>query len=121
MAASVDLPWDFALSGKFLYQSPQPLRALVSTAQPFERDVVTGVAKGNGDRWGKRQMDVAITKYVGLQFLNDEARLRFRIDIINLFNDRNYITYIRNPSAPPHLELSNFPAGGKHPPTPKTT
>src|SRR3546814_15499966 len=53
MAASVDLPWDFALSGKFLYQSPQPPRALVSTPQPFERDVATGVAKGNGARWGR--------------------------------------------------------------------
>src|SRR3546814_15926356 len=73
------------------------------------------------DRWGKRQMDVAITKYVGLPFLNDEARLRFRIDIINLFNDRNYSNYISNPSDPNYRELTNFAVGRNPPRTVKLT
>ena len=48
-------------------------------------------------------MDLSITKYVPIAFVSDEARLRFRLDIINLFNDRNFsgfdaITGLRNPN-----------------------
>ena len=48
-------------------------------------------------------MDIALTKYIPIGFPNDEARLRLRVDIINLFNDRNYngfsaVTGLRNTS-----------------------
>lgn len=92
-AGSVDLPIGVALSGKFQIQSPSYLRSRVGTANPFELTYVADEAFGNGDRWGRRQMDIAVTKYVPLNFLRDTAQLRFRVDIINLFNDRNYTNY----------------------------
>ncbi len=38
-------------------------------------------------------MDIALTKYVQIGFPNDEARVRLRVDIINLFNDRNFNSF----------------------------
>jgi outer membrane receptor protein involved in Fe transport len=94
MAGSVDMPMGFTLSGKFQIASPKYLAELVSTAAtgttPPNRTVTSIETEGNGDRWGYRQMDLSITKYVPMRFLTEESRLRFRIDIINLFNDRNY-------------------------------
>ncbi len=94
MAGSVDMPMGFTLSGKFQIASPKYLTELVSTAAtgttPPTRDITSVETEGNGDRWGYRQMDLSITKYVPLRFLTEESRLRFRVDIINLFNDRNY-------------------------------
>lgn len=94
MAGTVDIPGGFTLSGKFQMASPKYLARLVSTAgTPPTRDVLTTKTKGNGDLWGYRQMDLSVTKYVPIRFLSDEARLRFRVDIINLFNDRNYNSF----------------------------
>ncbi|WP_447763171.1 TonB-dependent receptor domain-containing protein [Sphingopyxis panaciterrae] len=94
MAGTVDIPYGFTLSGKFQIASPKYLAEIVGTAgtptSPPSRDVTSIETKGNGDLWGYRQMDLSITKYIPVGFLSDEARLRFRIDIINLFNDRNY-------------------------------
>ena len=121
MAASVDLPWDFAFSAKFETHSPLPVRALVGSAMPFERNVIVGESVGNGDRWGKRQMDVALTKYIPIGFINDEARLRFRVDVINLFNDRNFVDFVGNPAAANYLERSGNSVGGNPPRTLKLT
>ncbi len=91
MAGTVDIPLGITLSGKFQIASPKYLAALVDTAgTPPTRTVTSIETEGNGDRWGYRQMDLSITKYVPMRFLTEESRLRFRIDIINLFNDRNY-------------------------------
>lgn len=128
-AASVDLPLDFALSGKFLYQSPGQVRQLLGTADPYDRLVIVNDAFGNGDRWGKRQMDVALTKYIRMPFLSDEASVRFRIDVINLFNDRNYINYngnslddTRTAGSPSiYRERTNNAVGGNPPRTIKLT
>jgi outer membrane receptor protein involved in Fe transport len=104
MAGTVDIPLGITLSGKFQIASPKRLAALLDTAgTPPGRTVTSIETKGNGDRWGYRQMDLSLTKYVPLGFLSDEARLRFRLDIINLFNDRNYggfsaVTGLRNPN-----------------------
>lgn len=104
MAGSVDIPFGITLSGKFQIASPKYLAALIGTAgTPPSRTVTSIETEGNGDRWGYRQMDLSITKYVPLGFFSDESRLRFRVDIINLFNDRNYggfssVTGLRNQS-----------------------
>lgn len=124
-AGSVDLPIGVALSGKFQIQSPTYLRSLVGFAQPFERVVFDDEAFGNGDRWGRRQMDIAVTKYVPLNFLRDTAQLRFRVDIINLFNDRNYTNYnssaLDNTRTTPvdtvYRERVGFATGGNPPRT----
>lgn len=104
MAGTVDLPIGVTLSGKFQIASPKYLNAFVNTAgPPPSRTIVSTETEGNGDLWGFRQMDLSITKYIPIGFINDEARLRFRVDIINLFNDRNYggfnaVTGLRNPN-----------------------
>ena len=97
VAGTVDIPGGFTLSGKFQIASPKYLARVVNTPQtattPASRDVVSTKTDGNGDLWGYRQMDLSVTKYVPIHFISDEARLRFRIDIINLFNDRNYNSF----------------------------
>ena len=97
-AGSVDLPIGVALSGRLTLASPPILKGFINQqTAPFQRLVVAGEAEGNGDRWGLRQVDVAVTKYIPLRFLTDESRLRLRVDIINLFNDRNFVDFNSNP------------------------
>lgn len=111
MAGTVDMPMGLTLSGKFQIASPAWLKSFVNlpaptgspAGTPQTRSVVAVETEGNGDRWGFRQMDIALTKYIPIGFPNDEARLRLRVDIINLFNDRNYngfsaVTGLRNTS-----------------------
>lgn len=48
-------------------------------------------------------MDLSLTKYFGLGFLRDGAQIWARVDVINLFNDRNYngfnaVTGLRDPN-----------------------
>ena len=117
VAGSADLPLGLTFSGKLLYQSPTQVRALVGSASPYQRTVVVADAMGNGDAWGKRQVDIALTKYVPLRFLTQDARIRFRVDIFNLFNDRNYINFIGNPADPRYRERSNTAVGGNPPRT----
>lgn len=104
MAGSVDIPYGITLSGKFQMASPKYLAAFVFTpGDPLSRDIVSTKTKGNGDLWGYRQMDLSITKNIPLKFVTDETRIRLRLDIINLFNDRNFsgfnaVTGLRNPT-----------------------
>ena len=83
--------------------------------------MISNQAESNGDRWGFRQMDIAITKYIPFKFLSDEARLRLRVDIINLFNDRNYVDYNNNPASPEYLSISGIGVGGNPPRTIKVS
>ncbi|WP_231728146.1 TonB-dependent receptor [Sphingopyxis sp. H050] len=104
MAGSVDIPYGITLSGKFQIASPKYLAAFVFTpGNPNSRDVISTKTEGNGDLWGYRQMDLSITKNIPLKFINDDTRIRLRVDIINLFNDRNFsgfnaTTGLRNPT-----------------------
>lgn len=93
MAGTVDVPGGITLATKFQIASPVWLKTFVNTpgtTGPGTRDVVAREANGNGDRWGYRQMDLSATKELKLGFLNDDARVWVRVDIINLFNDYNY-------------------------------
>lgn len=94
MAGAVDLPTQTTLSGKFQIASPPYLNRFIRTVggnPPVE--VVAIEADGNGDRWGFRQMDFAITQNLPLGFLSDDTRIWARLDIINAFNDRNYNSF----------------------------
>ena len=91
MAGTVDIPLGFTLSGKFQVASPRYLTSFIFVPNdPLSRDVQSIKTEGNGDRWGFRQMDLAVTKYFKLPFLTDETQIWVRADVINLFNDRNY-------------------------------
>lgn len=129
-AGSVDLPIGVTLSGKFTLASPPYLKAFVNTGGDNpSRTVISNEAKGNGDRWGLRQFDLAIIKYIPFRFISDESRLRLRLDIINLFNDRNYVDYnnnpadnTRTPSSPTiYREISGIGVGGNPPRTVKVS
>jgi outer membrane receptor protein involved in Fe transport len=91
VAATADIPMGITLAGKFQIASPKYLAAFIdTTGTPPSRTIISTKTEGNGDLWGYRQMDLSATKYVPIKFLSEEARLRFRVDIINLFNDRNF-------------------------------
>ncbi len=93
MAGTVDIPYGITLATKFQIASPVWLKRFVTTpgvGQPGTKDIVAIEAAGNGDKWGFRQMDLSATKEFKLGFINDNTRIWARIDIINLFNDRNY-------------------------------
>ena len=119
---SVDIPGGFILSGKFQIMSPPYLKAFINTGgvNP-SRDVISNEADSNGNRWGFRQMDIAITKYIPFKFLSEESRLRLRVDILNLFNDRNYVDYNNTPSSPEYLSISGIGVGGNPPRTVKVS
>src|SRR5690606_34568193 len=61
VAGTVDIPGGFTLSGKFQIASPRYLATIINTAETADteasRDVISTKTKGNGDRWGYRQMD----------------------------------------------------------------
>ncbi|MFZ3485347.1 TonB-dependent receptor [Sphingomonas sp. 3-13AW] len=119
MAGSVDLPIDMSISAKFQIESPSYQRALVDRADPYERVIVGSETVGNGDRWGRRQLDLAVTKYVPLNFLYDQARIRFRLDILNVMNDRNYVDFNNAPGSPDYRQRSTYSIGGNPPRTVK--
>jgi outer membrane receptor protein involved in Fe transport len=98
-AGSVDLPIGVTLSTKVTLASPPYLKGFINQqSAPFERLVLATEGQSNGDRWGLRQVDLAVTKYIPLSFLTDESRLRLRVDIINLFNDRNFVDFNTDPN-----------------------
>ena len=125
MAGSADTPIGLTLSAKFTIQSPIFQKQFINTAQPFARTIVGSEVFGLGDQWGRRQLDFAFTKYVPFGFIADEARVRFRVDIINVMNDRNYVDYnnnsaddTRTASSPTvYREQVGFGVGGNPPRT----
>ncbi|OYX17022.1 MAG: TonB-dependent receptor [Sphingomonadales bacterium 32-67-7] len=93
MAGTVDIPYGITLATKFQIASPVWLKRFVNTpgvGAPGTKDIVAIEADGNGDKWGYRQLDLSATKEFKLGFITDQTRVWFRIDIINLMNDRNY-------------------------------
>ncbi|WP_258047732.1 TonB-dependent receptor [Sphingomonas citri] len=127
IAGSADTPIGVTLSAKFQIESPLFQRALLDTATPYERRIVGSEVFGLGDRWGRRQLDLAFTKYVPLGFLSDQTRVRLRVDILNAMNDRNYVDYNNDPTdttrtaASPSIyrENSTYSIGGNPPRTVK--
>ena len=104
MAGTADIPFGFVLSGKFQISSPRYLKRFTFVeGDPLSRDVDAVKTESNGSKWGYRQLDLALTKYVPLGFLTDETRIWFRVDVLNVLNDRNWnsfnaITGERNPN-----------------------
>ncbi|RYD68218.1 MAG: TonB-dependent receptor [Sphingomonadales bacterium] len=91
MAGTADLPLDFVLAAKFQIASPIWLKRLVGFAgTPPRRDVQAVETEGNGSSWGYRQLDLALTKNIKLGFLNEDTRIWFRVDILNVLDDYNY-------------------------------
>ena len=127
VAGSADTPLGITLSAKFQIESPTFQRALLNTSTPYQRTLVGSEVFALGDRWGRRQLDLAFTKYVPLKFISDETRIRIRVDIINAMNDRNYVDFNNNPadnsrtdgSESIYRENSTYSIGGNPPRTVK--
>ena len=125
MAGSADTPIGLTLSARLTMQSPIYQKQFLDTAQPFARTIVGSEVFGLGDQWGKRQLDFAFTKYVPFGFITDEARVRFRVDIINVLNDANFVDYnndsrdtTRTASSPTiYRERVGYGVGGNPPRT----
>lgn len=129
IAGSADTPIGVSLSGKFSIESPMYMIAPLVTSVPFDRTLVGRFRDSLGDQWGRRQLDFAATKYINVGFPNDQARIRLRVDIINLMNDRNFVDFNNNPidnertaSSPTiYGERSTFSTGGNPPRTIKVS
>ncbi|MXP45577.1 TonB-dependent receptor domain-containing protein [Allopontixanthobacter sediminis] len=101
-AGAADLPWDFTLSAKVTLASPPYLKGF-STGPNGER-IILGTVGDNTERfpfivtdtWALRQVDLALTKYITLGFLNEDARIRLRVDAINVFDYKNFTNYNGN-------------------------
>ncbi|MCJ8156436.1 TonB-dependent receptor domain-containing protein [Sphingomonas sp. LaA6.9] len=125
MAGSADLPWGFIFSGKLTLASAPYVQGFINeTSAPFQR-LIKAIEAENGIR----QIDVAFTKYIPTTFLSDESRVKLRVDIINLFNDRNYVNFNENAAdntrtaASPTIfgERTDYGTGGNLPRTIKLT
>ena len=127
IAGSTDTPIGVSLSGKFSIESPMYMIAPQVSSVPFDRTLVGRFRDSLGDEWGRRQLDFAATKYINVGFPNDQSRIRLRVDIINLMNDRNFIDFNNNPndnirdagSPSVYGERSTFSTGGNPPRTVK--
>ncbi|WP_052149428.1 TonB-dependent receptor [Sphingomonas sp. Ant20] len=119
IAGSVDTPIGVTFSTKFQIESPIFVKGFVDTSTPFARTLVGTLTEGNGDLWGRRQLDFAFTKYVPLGFITDDTRVRVRVDIINVMNDRNYTDFNSNPIDANFGQRSSYSIGGNPPRTVK--
>ncbi|WP_267394335.1 MULTISPECIES: TonB-dependent receptor [unclassified Sphingomonas] len=119
IAGSVDTPIGVTLSTKFQIESPLTVKGFVNTADPFQRELIARVNDSLGDQWGKRQLDFAFTKYVPIGFITDQARVRLRVDIINVMNDRNYVDFNTDASSVNFGRRSSDSIGGNPPRTVK--
>jgi len=121
---STDLPFGFMLSGMFLLQSPPYIygTALADVPDPQNYPAVPMTVQGKGP-WIK-QLDLALTKYIGLGFLHKGTQIRLRADVFNVFNTANYVGYIGNANNPAtfgHRDPNNYDIGGYPPRTVKFT
>jgi outer membrane receptor protein involved in Fe transport len=126
---SVDLPLGFEFSGKLLLQSPPyvygtRLAATNTQNEPAQPVVIEGNNKHPfiiGDIWATRQLDLALTKYIGMGFLHEGARIRLRADVFNVFNTANYANYNGDGNSATFGDVSDLGIGGYPPRTFKFT
>ncbi len=119
IAGSVDMPLGFALSTKLQVESAAYQKGIIDRAAPFERVLVGRFTDGVGGGWGRRQIDLALTKYVPIHFISDQTRLRFRVDVLNVFDDYNYVDFDNSPTSPDWGRQVGYSVGGNPPRTVK--
>ncbi|MCP8889869.1 TonB-dependent receptor [Sphingomonas faeni] len=117
IAGSVDTPIGVTFSTKFQIESPIYLKSFIDNSDPFTRTLVGREADGLGDLWGRRQLDFAFTKFVPLGFITDQTKIRMRLDILNVMNDRNYTDFNNSPLDPNYGKRSTYSTGGNAPRT----
>ena len=114
---SVDLPWDFRLSGKLTYRSPI-YRYGIGVPGDANDQRVPRVKKAADDF---QQLDLALVKYfnIGSPVGADRGRLRIRIDVLNVFDNTNLTSFVGNGTSENFAEPANRSIGGNFPRTVK--
>lgn len=119
-AGSADLPWGLTASTKIQLRSPPTIYGATNEEGP---QVVEGNNKRSfilGNWWAYRQVDFALSKSIPVRILSDEAAIRVRVDVLNLFNTANFTSYNDNASLPTFGNLNgNYETGGNPPRTVK--
>jgi len=125
-AGAVDLPLGFVASGKITLASPPYIYGIRGMTNAERRPVVTeGKNKKKFilpiDLWALRQVDLALTKYIPVGFINDQSAFRLRVDVFNVLNTKNFVNYVGNANSPEFGEIANKAMGGNMPRTFKLT
>lgn len=124
-AGAVDIPLGLTLSAKLTLASPPYVIGRGFPGQPTGNRQLRVIEANNrnafivGDMWALRQLDMAITKYVPLGFISKDARLRFRVDVLNVLNEKNFTQYNNNGTSTQFGEISGLSMGGNPPRTVK--
>lgn len=119
-AGSVDLPFDFTLAAKLKLESPQYVKGFFF--EPGTGIRMIGVTEGNNkhflpDIWALRQLDLSLIKNFKLPMLSDSTSLWARVDVLNVFNTKNFTQYNSNPLSPDFGEINGLTTGGNPPRT----
>lgn len=125
-AGAVDLPLNFILSGKLTLASPPYIYGIRGLTNAERRPVVTEGRNKHPfilpfDIWAFREVDLALTKYIPFHFINKDTALRLRVDVLNVFNTKNFVNYNGNANSPDFGTISNNVIGGNLPRTFKLT
>ena len=116
-AGSVDLPkWLGAtLAAKVTLASPPFVKGFINQqSAPFDRLVVAKEAANS-----LFQVDLAATKYFGLPMISGDTRLRVRVDVLNVFNRKNWVDFNGDPGSVNFGDRSGLGIGGNPPRTVK--
>ena len=114
------MPLDFILAGKVLLSSPLYVKGFYFVPGTCERRI--GVTEGDNenffpDIWALRQVDLSLTKNFQLPFVTSATRIWARVDVLNVFNTKNYVNYFSNPLNANFGDISNNGIGGNPPRT----
>lgn len=95
-SGSIDLPWDLIFSAKLTLATPQTQSGINCNGGPCRFDTFT--PRGREfilplDWWGYRQVDIALIKSFDTP---RDTRMKLRLDVLNLFDFRNYSAFNGN-------------------------
>jgi len=93
---TVDLPWDLIFSTKLTLATPETQSGVNCSNGQCRFDTYT--PKGSsfvipGDWWGYRQVDIALIKSFDTPH---QSRMKLRLDVLNLFDFKNYSAFNGN-------------------------
>ncbi|HLT90154.1 MAG TPA: TonB-dependent receptor [Woeseiaceae bacterium] len=89
IAGTYDLPWDLLLSARFIADSGVKYQYLDCLAGP-DQCVFRRIDPDDAEF---RQLDLALEKRFSFGFLPEESTFRVRLDVLNVFNRRNWTSF----------------------------
>jgi len=94
MTGSVGIPWDVIIAGKFTVETPIPVNdftCLDHTPPYYPTGSVCQAWAATPPGLGYRSFDMEVTKSFNVR---DVSTLQLRVDVLNLFNVKNYNDYL---------------------------